>query len=38
MKKDFAELGDRLEKPDYKITLQDYTKIFVGSYIIANNL
>ena len=38
MKKDFADLGDRLEKPDYKITLQDYTKIFVGSYIIANNL
>lgn len=38
MRKDFADLNDRLDNKDYQITLADYAKLFVAAYVVSNNL
>jgi hypothetical protein len=38
MRKDFADLNDRLGNKDYQITLADYAKLFVAAYVVSNNL
>lgn len=38
MRKDYADLYDRLCTDDYQITLKDFLKLFVSSYIVSENI
>lgn len=38
MRDDYAQLYDRLRSGNYQITLKDYAKLLVSSYIVSENL